>query len=127
VARRKSFGPPARTATISFFEHLAEVEPMLKDHWTHACKWEGSLVMVAAPGTVHLDQLPRDAREIPPAYLGFPYLTEDTGYDPKYHDLMPGILAMDPRRGTSARYGRRQIKALLGQVAATVTAFLEKQ
>ena len=126
VARRKSFGPAARTATIAFWDRVAEVEPMLKGHWTHACRWEGSLVMVAAPETVHLEQLPRDEQEIPPAYLGLPYLTEDSGYDPQYRDLMPGILAMDPRRGTSARYGRRQFKALLKHVSAAVTAFMEK-
>ena len=127
VSRRSSFGPAARTRTIAFWDKVGEVEPALKDHWTHACKWEGSLVMVAAPGTVRLDALPKDPREIPPAYLGLPYLTEETGYLPNQESVLANCRAMDPRNGTSARYGRKQFKALLKIVSAAVAAFKEER
>ena len=113
VGRRKAFGDPARTMTFFYIDAAKDVEPLLQNHWIHADKWEGSITMVAAPGTVHPDLLPADARTLAPAYLGQPYLTEDEGYNPAFKDIWYSFDALDPRNGTSEEYGRKQIEGVL--------------
>jgi creatinine amidohydrolase/Fe(II)-dependent formamide hydrolase-like protein len=125
VLRRTAWGPPAATLTFFYIEAAKDAEPLLRNHWIHADKWEGSLTMVAAPGTVHPELLPTDPDVIPPAYLGHPYLTETEGYNPELKHLWPSFDALDPRNGTSTEYGARQWEAILGcfgQVIADFTA-----
>ena len=125
VLRRSAFGAPAKTITWFYIEAAREMEPLLKNHWVHADKWEGSVTMVAAPGTVHLDLLPADPGEIPPAYLGHPYLTETEGYNPEMRDLWHSFNALDPRNGTSEEYGKTQVEAVLkglGQVVGELVS-----
>ena len=125
VLRRSAFGAPAKTITWFYIEAACEVEPLLKNHWVHADKWEGSITMVAAPGTVHLDLLPADPDEIPPAYLGHPYLTETEGYNPEMRDLWYSFDALDPRNGTSEEYGKKQVEGVLkglGQVVGELVS-----
>ena len=125
VGRRSAFGEPAKTRTWWFLEVAKEFEPILRNFWTHACKWEGSLVMVAQPGTVHLDQLPEDRKKLVPAYLGEPYLDETDGYNPEYRHLWDGIDALDPRSGTSEAYGREQLEGLLLRLGEEIEGFLK--
>lgn len=120
VLRRSGFGPPAKTVTWFYIEAARGVEPLLKNHWVHADKWEGSITMVAAPGTVHLDLLPSDPKVIPPAYLGHPYLTETEGYNAEMQDLWHSFDALDPRNGTSEEYGRRQVEGVLKGLSQVV-------
>ena len=47
VLRRNAFGPPAKTMTWFYIEAAKELEPLLKNHWIHADKWEGSITMAA--------------------------------------------------------------------------------
>lgn len=120
VLRRTSLGPPAATLTWFYIEAAKESEPLLKNHWIHADKWEGSVTMAAAPGTVHPDLLPEDRGTLVPAYLGEPYIHEDRGYNPAYKHIWHSFDALDPRNGTSAEYGRKQIEAVLGGLADVV-------
>jgi creatinine amidohydrolase/Fe(II)-dependent formamide hydrolase-like protein len=120
VLRRSALGEPAKTFTWFYIEAAREVEPLLKNHWVHADKWEGSITMVAAPGTVRLDLLPSDPDEIPPAYLGHPYLTETEGYNPELENLWYSFRALDPRNGTSEEYGRKQVEGVLGDLGRVV-------
>lgn len=123
VLRRKAFGQPAKTMTWFYIEAAKESEPLLKNHWIHADKWEGSFTMVAAPGTVHLEFLPDDPDELVPAYLGEPYLNETRGYNPEHKDIWYSFDALDPRNGTSEEYGRRQAEAVLEAFAKVVAEF----
>ncbi|MBM3498278.1 MAG: hypothetical protein FJX74_06365 [Armatimonadetes bacterium] len=121
VLRRSAFGEPAETLTFFYIEAAREAEPLLKNHWVHADKWEGSLTMAAAPGTVRPELLPVDPHTIPPAYLGHPYLTETEGYNPALQHLWPSFDALDPRHDTNEAYGRAQWEAVLvGLEAALV-------
>jgi creatinine amidohydrolase/Fe(II)-dependent formamide hydrolase-like protein len=120
VLRRSAFGPPAETLSFFYIEAAKEAEPLLKNHWVHADKWEGSMTMVAAPGTLRLDLLPTDPQAIPPAYLGHPYLTESEGYNPELRELWPSFDALDPRSGTSAEYGQAQWEAVLSKMGEIV-------
>jgi len=124
VLRRSSFGPAARTMTFFYIEAGKEVEPLLKNHWIHADKWEGSVTMVAAPGTVKVDRLPKDRKKLVPAYLGHPYLHEDKGYNPQYKHLQYSFDALDPRSGTSEEYGRIQVEGILARMGDVVRRFL---
>ncbi len=124
VRRRSAFGEPAKTLTWFYIEAAREVEPLLKNHWVHADKWEGSVTMVAAPGTVRLDLLPSDPDEIPPAYLGHPYLTETEGYNPELKNLWYSFDALDPRNGTSEEYGREQVEGVLSDLGRVVDDLL---
>lgn len=123
VARRSSLGPPAQTLTWFYIEAAKETEPLLKNHWIHADKFEGSLTMVAAPGTVHGDLLPPPP-ELVPAYLGHPYLTETEGYNPEYESLWSSFEALDPRRGMNEEYGRKQWEGILEAFGAVIAGFL---
>jgi hypothetical protein len=110
--------------TWFYIEAAKESEPLLKNHWIHADKWEGSITMVAAPGTVHLDRLPKDRQTLVPAYLGEPYLNETRGYNPELKSIWYSFDALDPRSGTSVAYGRRQVRAILAGFRKTVTEFM---
>lgn len=122
VARRSAFGPPARTASFNYFHHLNE--PRYGEHWLHADRLEGSLTMAVAPETMHLERLPDDPATIPPAYLGMPYLTEDDGYRPEYAHLRESFAYFDPRNGTSAEYGHRQLAHVLDEIDGFLRAWL---
>jgi len=124
VLRRTAFGPPAKTLTWFYIEAGKEVEPLLKNHYIHADKWEGSITMVAAPGTVHLDLLPKDPKTIPPAYLGHPYLTETDGYSPACKHLWHSFDALDPRNGTSEEYGKAQVEGVIVRFGEVVREFM---
>ena len=124
VLRRSAFGPPAKTTTFFYIEPAKEVEPLLKNHWIHADKWEGSITMVAAPGTVHPELLPEDPKTLAPAYLGHPYLTESAGYNPEMRDIWYSFDALDPRHGTSEEYGRAQVEGVLQAFGREIAAFL---
>jgi creatinine amidohydrolase/Fe(II)-dependent formamide hydrolase-like protein len=112
VRRRTAFGPPARTLTWFYIEAAKACEPLLKNHWIHADRWEGSVTAAAQPDTVHPAMLPPEGQLVP-AYLGQPYITEDEGYNPELRELWPSFDALDPRRGLEAEYGRRQIDCVL--------------
>jgi hypothetical protein len=101
-----------------------DAEPLLKQFWIHADKWEGSLTMVAAPGTVHLDLLPEDRDTLVPAYLGRPYLTETEGYNPEYQHLWEGFDTLDPRNDTNEEYGRAQWEQILVKLGEVVEEFI---
>jgi len=120
VARRSAFGPPARTTTWFYIEAGKEAEPMLENHWIHADRWEGSVTMVAAPGTVHPELLPQDKATIPPAYLGHPYLTETEGYNREMRHLWHSFDYFDPRNGTSEDYGRAQLEHILAKAGEAI-------
>ncbi|MBI2297836.1 MAG: creatininase family protein [Armatimonadetes bacterium] len=126
VARRTAFGPPAKTLTWFYIEAAKEAEPLLKNHWIHADKWEGSITMVAAPGTVHPELLPEDRGTLAPAYLGHPYLTETDGYNPEYRSVWYSFDALDPRNGTSEEYGRVQVEAILKELAEVVAGLMAR-
>jgi len=113
VLRRSAFGAPARALTFFYIRESKDLAPVLKKHYIHADKWEGSVTMVAAPGTVHPELLPKDPKVIPPAYLGHPYLTETEGYNPERKADWPSYDALDPRNGTSEAYGREQVADVL--------------
>ena len=123
VLRRNAFGPPAKTMTWFYIEAAKEFEPLLKNHWIHADKWEGSITMAAAPGTVKLDLLPKDRKTLAPGYLGTPYLTEKEGYNPAYKNIWYSFDALDPRSGTSEEYGRKQVEGILGKFGEVVKQF----
>ena len=123
VLRRSAFGPPARTLTFFYIEPAKEFEPLLNNHWIHADKWEGSVTMVAAPGTVKPELLPDDPDTLAPAYLGKPYLTETDGYNEEMQDLWHSFDALDPRNGTDEGYGRQQMEAILGRFGEAVREF----
>ena len=127
VLRRSAFGPPAKTKTWFYIEAATEIEPGIKKHWIHADRWEGSITMVAAPGTVHLDQLPKDPKTIPPAFLGHPYLTESEGYNPAMKDLWPSFDYFDPRNGTSEAYGKKQLAFILDKLAEEVRTLMSTE
>ena len=124
VRRKKAFGKPAKTLTWFYIEAAKESEPLLKNHWIHADKWEGSITAVAAPGTVHLDQLPKDRKTLVPAYLGEPYLNETRGYNPELKHLWYSFDALDPRSGTSEAYGRRQLTAIMKGFGEVIAKFM---
>ena len=124
VARRSAFGPPAKTMTWFYIDAGKETEPLLKNHWIHADKWEGSLTMVAAPGTVHIDLLPQDRKQLAPAYLGNPYLTETEGYNPEHKDIWYSIDALDPRNADE-EYGQAQWAGILEKFGEVVAAFMK--
>lgn len=124
VKRRRAFGPPARTMTYFYIEAAKEVEPLLKNHWIHADKWEGSITMVAEPGTVHPELCPEDRDTLVPAYLGHPYLTEDKGYNPEHKDIWYSFDALDPRNGTSEEYGHGQVEGILDSFGKTIQEFM---
>ena len=125
VARRTAFGPPAKILQFFYIEVAKEAEPLLKNHWIHADKWEGSITMVAAPGTVHLEYLPEDRATLAPAYLGHPYLTEKDGYNPEHKDIWYSFDALDPRSGTSEEYGRAQVEAVLAEFGKMIAEFMQ--
>ena len=124
VLRRSAFGPPAKTQTFFYIDGAKDAEPMMKNHWLHADRWEGSVTMVAAPGTVHPELLPKDPKTIPPAYLGHPYLTETGGYNPELKHLWHSFDYFDPRAGTSAAYGRKQIEASLTSLGKVIAELM---
>lgn len=123
VARRSALGSPARTLTVAYFDLAKETEPLLKNHWIHADKWEGSLVSAAVPGTVHPENLPEDRKVLAPAYLGYPYLTETEGYSPAHREIWPSFDALDPRNIDEA-YGQAQWAAILDGFAGVVQELL---
>jgi creatinine amidohydrolase/Fe(II)-dependent formamide hydrolase-like protein len=123
VARRTSWGEPANAMSWFYIEAGYESEPLLKNHWIHADKWEGSFTMVAAPDTVHPEYLPEPG-ELVPAYLGHPYLTEDDGYNPEYEGIWHSFDALDPRSGMSEEYGRPQTEHVLAKLGEIVVAFM---
>jgi len=120
VRRRTAFGEPAKTRTEFYIDYAKDAEPHLQKIWTHACKWEASITMVAEPGTVHLDQLPEDPKALVPGYLGHPFITEADGYNPDRKDLWPTLDALDPRNGASAEYGGRQLEAVLAGLGPVI-------
>lgn len=121
VLRRSAFGAPAKTLTVFYIETAKEFEPLLKKiGGIHADKWEGSITMVAAPGTVHLDLLPKDPKQPVPAYLGHPYVHETDGYNPAYPDV-PGL---DPRNGTSEEYGKKQVESIVSKFGAILREWI---
>jgi hypothetical protein len=124
VRRRKSLGEPARTKSWFYIEAAKEFEPWLTKFWIHADKWEGSLTMVAAPGTVKPELLPQDRSELAPAYLGDPYLHEDTGYNPELKDLWEGFDALDPRNDTNEAYGQEQWEGIIGRFGEVIGEWL---
>jgi hypothetical protein len=58
-----------------------------------------------------------------PAYLGDPYLHEDTGYNPEYKDLWEGFDALDPRQA-SEEYGREQWEGILTRFGELIEGFV---
>ncbi len=122
AARRKSFGEPAQTLSWFYIEPAKEFEPLLKNHWIHADKWEGSITMVAAPGTVHPERLP-EPPQLVPAYLGHPYLHEDTGLNPEYEHIRFSIEGLDPRH-MDEQYGRAQVEAILTKFGEVIAEFM---
>ena len=124
VGRRTSWGEPARTRTWFYIEAAKEFEPWLTKFWIHADKWEGSCTMVAAPGTVKPELLPQDRAELAPAYLGDPYLHEDTGYNPEFQHLREGFEALDPRNDTNEEYGRQQWEGILQRFGEIVEEWM---
>lgn len=124
VARRSAFGPPAQTQTWFYIDVAQESEPLLKNHWIHADKFESSLTAVAAPGTVHPELLPPPG-ELVPSYLGHPYLTEATGYNPEHEPIWFSFDALDPRSGISEEYGQAQWEALLAGLGEVVQHLLQ--
>lgn len=125
ILRRSAFGEPARTLTFFYIRESSELAPVLKKHYIHADKWEGSVTMVAAPGTVHPELLPNDPKTIPPAYLGNPYLTETGGYNPERKADWASYDAFDPRNGTSEEYGRQQIEDVLAKFGEAIRHFMQ--
>lgn len=125
VLRRTALGPPAKTMTWFYIEAGKEMEPLLKNHWIHADKWEGSVTMVAAPGTVRVDLLPQDPKALVPAYLGYPYLSETEGYNPEYKDIWYSFDALDPRHGTSEEYGKAQVEGILQKFGKLIQEFVQ--
>ncbi len=123
VARRKAFGPPANAASWFYLLAAYEFEPWLTKFWIHADKWEGSVTMVAAPETVHPEELP-PAGEVVPAYLGHPYIHEDTGRNPDCAELFEGFDALDPRNDMNAEYGRAQVEGVLTRFREFIQGFL---
>ncbi len=124
VARRTAFGPPARTLTYFYIDGVDSWEPLLKGHWLHADRWEGSVTMVAAPGTVHPELLPGDPQVIPPAYLGFPFLSETEGYRSNAPEDVAFFRHFDPRNGTSEEYGREQLRRILERLSTEVERWM---
>ncbi len=125
VLRRSAFGAPAKTMTYFYIDAAKDAEPMVGSHWLHADRWEGSVTMVAAPGTVRLDLLPKDPKAVPPAFLGYPYLTEAEGYNPQMKDIWHSFDYFDPRSGTSEAYGQRQIAVIMEKLGEQVREMLE--
>jgi creatinine amidohydrolase/Fe(II)-dependent formamide hydrolase-like protein len=125
VLRRTALGEPARTKSWFYITAAYELEPLLKNHWIHADKWEGSFVTVAAPDTVHPEYLPEDRDELVPAYLGHPYLTETDGYNPEYKDIWYSFDALDPRNGMGEEYGRLQAEGVMKAFGEVVAEFME--
>ncbi|MBI2193561.1 MAG: creatininase family protein [Planctomycetes bacterium] len=125
VLRRKALGPPGRTMTFFYIEPGKEFEPLLKNHWIHADKWEASVTMVAAPGTVRPDLLPKDPKALVPAYLGYPYLTEREGYSPQFKNIWYSFDALDPRKGIDEEYGRKQTEGVLRRFGEHISGFLK--
>ena len=123
VRRRTAWGEPARTITWFYLDAAKQSEPLLNNHWIHADKFEGSLTMVAAPGTVHLDKLPEDPKALVPAYLGHPYLNEDDGYNPEHKSIWHSFDALDPRNDTNPDYGRRHWAAILDTFGRAIAQF----
>ena len=126
ILRRSAFGEPARTMTWFYINVADDVIAQSKKHWLHADKWEGSVTMVAAPGTVHPGLLPSDPKVIPPAYLGTPFLTED-GYNPERKADWPAYDDFDPRNGTSEEYGKQQTEEILGKFRTVIREFLQSE
>ncbi|GEM_PF-2021343 len=124
VLRRKSLVEPAKTMTFFYIEPGKESEPLLKNHWIHADKWEGSVTAVAAPGTVHPENLPEDRDQLAPSYLGHPYLNEDAGYNPEFKDIWHSFDALDPRNGISEEYGREQVEHVILRFGEAIQEFL---
>ena len=123
VARRSNFGPPANVASWFYILAAHEFEPWLTMFWIHADKWEGSITMVAAPGTVHLEELPPEG-ELVPANLGHPYLHEDRGYNPECAALFEGFDALDPRNDTNEAYGQAQMEGVLLRLGEFIEGFV---
>jgi hypothetical protein len=62
--------------------------------------------------------------QLVPAYPGPPYLTETEGYNPEYESIWYSFDALDPRRGMSEEYGKRQWEAIIGACAEVVADLL---
>jgi len=124
VLRRKAFGQPAKTLTWFYLEVGKNTEPLLKNHWIHADKWEGSITMTSAPGTVHPEFLPADPDELAPGYLGHPYLTEKDGYNTAFKDIWYSFDELDPRSGMSEEYGKAQVEGILSIFGETISKFM---
>lgn len=123
VERCSRLGPPARAMSFMYIDAGAQSEPLLKNHWVHADKWEGSITMVAAPGTVHMERLPEDPDAIPPAYLGYPYTTENEGYLPEQRAIWHSFVALDPRNA-SEEYGKEQFAAVMEVLGKAIEEFM---
>jgi hypothetical protein len=74
---------------------------------------------------VHLEYLPEDCSVLVPAYLGHPYLHEDTGYNPEYAPIRYSFDGLDPRNGTSVEYGRAQVEGILSRFGELIAEFVE--
>jgi creatinine amidohydrolase/Fe(II)-dependent formamide hydrolase-like protein len=127
ILRRTALGPPARTMTYFYIEAGKEVEPLLKNHWIHADKWEGAVTMIAAPGTVHPGLCPSDRKKLVPAYLGHPYLHEDTGYNPKFKEVWHSFDALDPRNDMNEAYGQKQVDGIVERFGKVIQTFMNPE
>jgi len=127
VLRRSAFGQPARVMSWFYILGAPDLKPVLKKHYLHADKWEGSVTMVTAPGTVHLELLPQDPKAIPPAFLGYPYITETGGYNPEKKDIWDSLDEFDPRNGTSEHYGREQLEGILTEFGKAIAELLSPE
>ena len=80
--------------------------------------------MVAAPGTVHPELLPKDPKTLAPGYLGHPYLNESDGYNPEYKSLWYSFDALDPRNDTSEDYGKTQWEGIIPRFGEVIRDFM---
>jgi hypothetical protein len=123
--------PAANVLMFFYIDAAKEGEPLLQKNWIHADRWEGSIVMAAAPESVRLDLLPDDPAVVPSAFLGLPYLDpragrhKDEAYRDEYRHWWDNFDALDPRQGTSAEYGHAQSDAVLARLRQEVTRALE--
>ena len=124
VARRTAFGEPARVLTWFYIDAAKETEPMLKNHWIHADRFEGAVTKVAQPDTVHPEFLPDDPDALVPSYLGEPYLNERRGYNPEMKHLWHSFDHLDPRNGMDEEYGRAQVEGILAILGRVVGQFV---
>ena len=122
--RKKAFGRPARTRSWFYIDPIKRSEPRFGKHWLHADKWEGAFTMIASPGTVHPEFLPKNRKTLVPAFLGEPYLNETRGYNPEMKDVWESLDYFDPRNGMTEAYGRKQSEAIIKVLGEVVRDFM---